>query len=93
MRDLILAAMKGEAFTMQLAPEDAASVRLAVNQRIDSHLEACYVPARGDRYIQAGYHLVCNVSPESMVVLIRRLQEQGDGSLAESILHTLEIYV
>lgn len=38
-------------FTASLVGEDEiAAVTAAVNQGIDAHLEACYVPQRGDRY-------------------------------------------
>jgi hypothetical protein len=36
-------------FDMRLSPEDAAPFVHAVNMGIDSHLEACFVPARGDK--------------------------------------------
>ena len=35
---------------MSLAGEDQSTVINAVNQGIDSHLETCYVPARGDGF-------------------------------------------
>lgn len=66
----------------------------AVNQGIDSHLEACYVPARGDRYDNGGRGMECLVSAESLPVLVRRLLEDGDEhamSLASAICSTLEI--
>ena len=37
-------------YSMSLVSEDRPAVIAAVNQGIDSHLEACYVPARGDRF-------------------------------------------
>ena len=47
-----IAAEFGEStpYTMSLVGEDAEAVVQAVNQGIDSHLEACFVPDRGDRY-------------------------------------------
>ncbi len=37
-------------YTMSLVDEDQQPVIAAVNQGIDSRLEACFVPARGDRF-------------------------------------------
>ena len=60
----------------------------AVNEGIDSHLEACYCPDRGDRY-EGGKRkagklvlcrtLECSISPESLPVLLRRLCESDLG--------------
>lgn len=75
----------GESYTMSLT--DTAEIKAvveAVNIGIDSHLEACYCPGRGDRYEggkrMAGklvlcHTLECQVSPESLPVLLRRLYE------------------
>lgn len=68
-------AMNGERYTMKLAASDAAHVIRAVNQGIDSHLEACFVPARGDMYFYEKGKLYCAVSEESFPVLLRRLYE------------------
>lgn len=74
---------------------EQAAVTAAVNEGIDSHLEACHVPARGDSYKHDGRgRLVCVVSKESLPVLVRRLGEQADETgpdLASSILYTLGI--
>ena len=91
-------------YSMSLVGEDQPTVINAVNQGIDSHLEACYVPARGDSFrLQipsgirgriSGPRLECRVSAQSLPVLIRRLMESGDeqaGLLASSICQTLEI--
>lgn len=110
-RAVKLRAPKFYNMNLPLAGSEARWVRQAVNQGIDSHLEACYVPDRGDCYkvtlptsdIQGqvrGACLVCNVSRESLPVLVRRLltmeQEEtpsGDCSmlLASSICTTLGI--
>jgi hypothetical protein len=76
-------AMNGEPYTMSLTGTDEVqAVIVAVNQGIDSHLEACYCPDRGDRYEggkrTAGKLLLCHcldctVSAESLPVLLRRL--------------------
>lgn len=93
-----------DGYSMSLAGEDVQKVITAVNQAIDSHLEACFVPDRGDSFrsqtpqgIQGrvcGPRLACQVSPLSLPVLVRRLMESGDGaaeSLASDICQTLNI--
>jgi hypothetical protein len=77
--------MGGEPYTMSLT--DTAEIKAvieAVNQGIDSHLEACNCPERGDHYEggkrMAGklilcHTLECHISPESLPVLLRRLCE------------------
>lgn len=71
-------------FHMDLPPGDARIVTRIVNQSIDAHLEACYVPDRGDAYKvvrmmfsdENDYsRLKCDVSKESLPVLLRRLFE------------------
>ena len=54
---------------------DANSIMMAVNEGIDSHLEACYVKERRDSYEWKGQFLICHVSKESLPTLIRRLLE------------------
>jgi len=77
-------------FDMKLVGEDAKAVSAAVNQGIDSRLEACLVPERGDIYKVEGRKLVCLVSAESMPVLLRRLLEDGDESgIGSSMLEVL----
>jgi len=83
--------------------EDIDSVMKAVNQGIDSHLEACFVPDRGDSYEHGDRRvkdmiitqtLKCKVSKESLPVLIRRLFESEDensNNLASNILSSLDI--
>ena len=91
-------------YRMSLVGEDQQPVIAAVNQGIDSRLEACFVPTRGDcfkfqtpegiRGRISGTRLECKVSPRSLPVLIRRLMESGDEAaeaLASSICQTLEI--
>ena len=56
----------------------------AVNQGIDGHLEACFIPAQGDRFEWVGGRLECKVSAKSLPVLLRRLQQMDDlGKLDE----------
>ena len=91
--DTIRTAMGGEPFTMSLTDEDEIrAVIAAVNEGIDSHLEACSCPDRGDRYEggkrRAGKLVLCRtlecvVSPESLPVLIRRLCESDLGGDVE----------
>ena len=76
-------AMDSEIYTMSLTDTDEIrAVVEAVNQGIDSHLEACYCPGRGDVFeggkrtagrLTLCHTLECCVSPESMPVLLRRL--------------------
>lgn len=83
--DAIRKAMDGEPYTMSLTgTDDIRAVIEAVNQGIDSHLEACFCPDRGDRYEggarKAGNLTLCRtleccVSIESFPVLLRRLFE------------------
>ena len=85
MYDAVRKAMNGQPFTMSLTDTDEKrAVAEVVNQFIDSHLEACYCPERGDRFEvgtrTAGnrircHTLECRVSPESLPVLLRRLCE------------------
>jgi hypothetical protein len=86
-------AMDGEPFTMSLTDTDEIrAVIEAVNEGIDSHVEACYCPTRGDRYDggerKAGQltlcrTLECSISLESLPVLLRRLCESDLGGDAE----------
>jgi hypothetical protein len=81
-------------YDMSLVGEDRRACILAVNQGIDSRLEACNIPDRGDRFTDSGSRLACVVSAESLPVLIRRLLEDGDEcgmSLASGICDTLGI--
>ncbi len=91
-------------YSMSLVGEDRQNVVAAVNQGIDSHLEACFVAARGDcfkfrtpegiRGKISSARLECKVSPRSLAVLIRRLTESGDEAaavLASDICQILEI--
>jgi hypothetical protein len=83
--DAVRKAMDGESYKMSLTGKDEIrAVIEAVNQGIDSHLESCFCPERGDRYEggsrKAGkltlcHTLECNVSVESLPVLLRRLFE------------------
>ncbi len=78
-------AMNGEPFPMSLTDDDEIkAVVAAVNQGIDAHLEACFVPDRGDSYEggkrKAGKLVLCRtlecaISPESLPTLLRRLCE------------------
>ena len=49
--EAVRTAMNGEPYTMSLTDtDDIRAVIEAVNQGIDSHLEGCFCPERGDRY-------------------------------------------
>jgi hypothetical protein len=95
-------AMNGELFTMNLTDSDEIqAIIAAVNQGIDSHLEACYCPDRGDRYdggtrkvgkLVLCRTLECVISSESLPVLLRRLSDLDDEAgprLASDILTAL----
>lgn len=83
--DAVRVAMKGEPFTMSVTNRDeVAAIVAAANQGIDSHLEACNCPERGDTYgdgeRKVGELVVCRsmdcvVSVESLPTLLRRLFE------------------
>lgn len=78
-----------EPYEMDLVGRCAEVTKKAVNQGIDSHLQACFVPARGDAYTVRGSRLGCVVSSESLPVLLRRLTEMEEdvaGILAADIL-------
>jgi hypothetical protein len=94
----VVTAMDGELYPMSLVGAVARLVQQVVNQGIDSHLEACFVPDRGDaftwtpRKLATGeVHTValdCTVSPESMPVLLRRLFEfEGDDQAYDQASH------
>lgn len=87
-------AMNNELFTMSIPGPEKHQIRTAVNQGIDGHLEACFVPSRGDIYDVKQGVLHCTVSVESLPVLLRRLFESEDqeaGLLASDILLCLGI--
>lgn len=78
------------------AREIAALIE-AVNERIDSCLESCFVPDRGDHYegkarshdgTTVCWELVCHVSAASLPVLLRRLEDHPfkDDDLASAAL-------
>jgi hypothetical protein len=102
--DIVRKAMANEPFTMSLTdPDEIHAVIESVNDGIDSHLEACFCPERGDRF-QGGKRkagklvlcgcLDCSVSPESLPTLLRRLCEsdkEAGNRLAGDILMVLGI--
>jgi hypothetical protein len=76
---------KGELFDFVLVGKEAEVVQEVVNQGIDAHLEACFIPDRGDIYYAARGRLHGNVSPESLRVLVRRLLNyEGDEQRADA---------
>lgn len=88
----------GGPYTMLVADRDEQlAVIDAVNAGIDSHLESCFIPDRGDRYepedTKVGGKLIarklsCVVSVESFPTLLRRLSELADegNEAAENLL-------
>lgn len=99
--DAVRKAQGKDPYCMELVGRiDIASMTAAVNQGIDSHLEACFVPDRGDQFAPrerkvgsrcVGHVLACKISQESMPVLLRRLFEgqEPDQRLAQDILDNL----
>lgn len=93
--DAVRKAMDGKPYTMSLTGKDEIrAVIEAVNQGIDSHLEACFCPERGDRY-EGGIRkagkltlcrtLECCVSVETLPVLLRRLYDlNGDDTVVDA---------
>lgn len=93
--EAVRAAMGGEPYSMSLTGTDEIrAVIEAVNQGIDSHLEACFCPDRGDRY-EGGRRkagkltlcctLECCVSVESLPTLLRRMFElDGDEEMVDA---------
>lgn len=75
--DAVRQSMQGEPYHMRLARGDANTIGRVINKGIDSHLEACFVPLRGDCYQWRDGFLHCVVSTESLPVLLRRLFEEG----------------
>lgn len=70
--------------------DDFKSFKAAVNQGIDSHLEAIQFTQFSGQYGRAGFA----VDRETLYVLIRRLMESGDEnaeSLASTICETIGI--
>ena len=88
-------AMDGQAYTMSLTDSDEIlAVVAAVNQGIDSHLEACFTPSCGDHYAhglrKVGELVLCScldctVSQPSLPELLRRLCElNADQDIADA---------
>ena len=85
----IIAARDGKPLTLSATGDDAKAIVAAVNICIDSHLEACYSPDRGDSYVVGSRllgdgrvfckSLECSISPESLPVLLRRLFEAAEA--------------
>jgi hypothetical protein len=89
----IRTAMKGEPFWMSLTGHARDVVIKVLRQGIDSALEACNCPDRGDRYEQVARRiptgqiiamaLDCSVSVDSLPTLLRRLSEHDDSERPE----------
>lgn len=81
--DEIRTAMRGQRYEMNLVGKARDVVVEAVNQGIDSHLEACYVQGRDEYSSECGGRLLCRVSPESLPVLLRRMDDMDETPLCE----------
>ena len=87
----LAAAAPKHGYPMDLVGEDCQPVIAAVNQGIDAHLEACFVPDRGDQFGYTlsrrgtggfpGARLECHLSPQSLVTLVRRLLQADDPTV------------
>ena len=76
------------------AGDDFEALKAAVNQGIDSHLQAVGLAEQEVETTQCGSRWNGSISPDSLHVLVRRLMEAGDeasDSLASSICATLDI--
>lgn len=85
-------AMKNSPYKMNLTSKDFTHFAEAVNQGIDSRLQACFSPDRGDKFQQVSNKARITISVESLPVLIRRLLEsekEEANLLGESILTSL----
>ncbi len=93
--EVIREAIGNEPYTMSLVDHnEMAAIVLAINEGIDSRLEACYCPVLGDSYEIEGDRLNCVVSSLSLPTLLRRLYSTEDGErLACDVLYTLGIEV
>jgi hypothetical protein len=84
-----------ETYEMSLVPEDAELVIKAVNQGIDSRLQA--VTDSSFKWVRVNDlfpRLECTVSPNDLGVILRRLLEDGGEEeylLASAIAYTLSI--
>jgi hypothetical protein len=99
--DAVQKAQGADLYSMELVGRiDIEAMMAAVNQGIDSHLEACFIRERGDQFEHrerkvgsrcVGHVLACKISQESMPVLLRRLFEgqEPDQRLAQDILDNL----
>lgn len=98
--DYIILERAPDPYPMGLVGEAAQVVEKVVNIGIDSHLEACfdkdidnYTWERDKNPLKTS-RLNCEVSPKSLVVLLRRLYEEGSEEaemLRRDILDTLDI--
>ena len=83
--------MNGVPYRARFGMTDSHSVKNALLMGIDSHLEACFLPSRGDVFDVEGYHLNCIISVVSFPILLRRLSEGNENAqdLAVIMIDTL----
>lgn len=87
-KQVLIDAINRERYTMSLVCEARECMTEIINQGIDSHLEAF----TDSTFDDDGYRLHCDVGPDDMLVLLRRLDEAGDpDNLRGDILGTLDI--
>jgi hypothetical protein len=78
----------GRDYPMELVGEDAEALRRVVNEGIDGRLTAVV----GSRFHWRGHRLVCGVARDDLLVVLRRLSDDGGDdawSLRGGILATL----
>ncbi len=88
--EVIIRACAGKRYDFSLVGGAREVVTNAVNQGIDSHLEAI----TGSEFVDTGARLEGHVAPHALPVLLRRLFEDGSDeawSLRADILGTLGI--
>lgn len=87
---VVLKALDGKPYTMTLCKSDEQVMRNITDQGIDSHLEAIFFKQSREKFGR----LELEIEPESMLVLLRRLYEDGSDaawSLHSDIMQSLDI--
>ena len=89
-RDALAKECGGRNYSMELVGEDADALRKVVNEGIDAHLTAIV----RSHFQWQGHRLVCDVDHADMLVILRRLYDDGGDvacSLRSGILGTIGI--
>ena len=89
-RDALAKGCQGRNYSMELVGEDADVLRKVVNEGIDAHLTAVV----RSHFCWRGHRLICDVDHADMLVILRRLYDDGGDvavSLRSGILGTIGI--